>query len=187
MLRREECRLRPLDESDLDTVLRWRNSDRIRANMYSDHLITPDEHRNWYENVRQEKGIICRIFEWMGRPLGVVNITQIDKHSKKCHWGFYIGESDAPKGSGSAMGYLALEYIFDDLEFFKLCAEVFSFNVSSIQYHKKLGFVEEGRFVKHVLKNGKYEDIIRMAAFNSDWKIRKKELNKLCFESGGNS
>lgn len=152
--------------------------------MYSDHIITSEEHHAWFAKVKQESRVICRVFEYDGNPLGIVNFTQIDRQSKKCYWGFYIGEPHAPKGSGLAMGYLALKYIFEELEFFKLCSEVFSFNKTSINYHKKLGFVEEGRFVKHVLKNGVYEDILAMAIFRDDWEKRKHKLEKQCFESG---
>ncbi|GAX88911.1 UDP-4-amino-4,6-dideoxy-N-acetyl-beta-L-altrosamine N-acetyltransferase [Effusibacillus lacus] len=184
MLRREDCLIRGIEEQDLDLVLRWRNSERIRTHMYTDHLISPAEHRSWFERVKQGNGPICKIFEHKGIPLGVVNFTQIDRNHHRCQWGFYIGESDAPKGSGSAMGYLSLQFAFEEINLNKVCAEVFAFNSVSLGYHKKLGFVEEGRFLQHVFKNGVYEDIVVLAAFQKNWRDLNKQLEKLCFEMG---
>jgi len=181
----EKCRLRPLEEADLEKVLEWRNSDRIRTAMFTDRIITMDEHRAWFERLNKEKNAICKIFELQGRPVGVVNIVQIDRHNHKCSWGFYLGEVDVPRGTGTVMGYLALEYIFETLDIHKLCAEVLAFNTLSIKLHKKLGFVEEGRFKKHVLKNGSYEDVIAMALFYEDWVKLKNRLKKICFGSVG--
>ena len=181
----EKCRLRPIEEADLVKVLEWRNSDRIRAVMFTDSIITINEHRAWFERLHKEKTAICRIFEFQDRPVGVVNIIQIDRHNNKCSWGFYLGEVDVPRGTGTVMGYLALEYIFEALGMRKLCAEVLAFNTTSIKFHKKLGFVEEGRFIKHVLKNDNYEDVIAMALFYEDWVKFKNRLKKKCFGSVG--
>jgi UDP-4-amino-4,6-dideoxy-N-acetyl-beta-L-altrosamine N-acetyltransferase len=182
MLKRAYCRFRSLQEEDLPLVLQWRNSERIRANMYSDHLISLQEHKAWFEKINRDKSVICKIFEYEGIPLGVVNFTQFDKSSNRCSWGFYIGEEMAPKGSGMAMGYLALQHIFEEVNIYKLCAEVLTFNEKSLRYHKKLGFSEEGRFVNHVYKNEQYHDVIPFAHFFERWLLIKAELEERCFE-----
>lgn len=174
----DSYRLRLIEEADLEKMLEWRNSERIRAVMFNDQLIPMDDHRAWFERLKLEKNAICLIFEIKGTPVGVVNVVQIDKRNSRCFWGFYLGETGTPAGSGSVMGYCALEYIFEVLGFQKLCAEVLASNLKSIEFHKKLGFIEEGIFVKHVLKNNKYEDVIAMAHFNEKWiKIKGRLKN----------
>lgn len=182
---REEYHFRPVEERDLETVLRWRNSERIRVNMYTDHEITFDEHREWFARLQKEQVPTFMIFEFQGRPIGVIHVTQIDKRNNKCYWGFYIGDTEAPPGSGTALGYFGLNYIFDGLKIRKLCAEAFGFNSASIKFHKRLGFIEEGRFVKHILKNGRYEDVITFALFSEHWNRHKKQIEGLCFGVGG--
>ena len=181
MSKRKDYRLRPLAETDLEKVLEWRNSERIRANMYTDHLINMDEHRAWFERTKQREDSVHLIFEYQAHPVGVVNVTQIDKRNNKCFWGFYLGEVDVSRGSGAVMEYLALNYIFEVLGIRKLGAEVFAFNTQVIKLHKKFGFVEEGCFVKHVLKNNKYEDVIPMALFAEEWLKAKPKFEKLLF------
>ncbi|MFZ5632095.1 MAG: UDP-4-amino-4,6-dideoxy-N-acetyl-beta-L-altrosamine N-acetyltransferase [Bacillota bacterium] len=170
-----------MEKADLEKVLEWRNSDRIRAVMFTDRLITMDEHRAWYEGIKNDENTLCFIFEVQGSPAGVVNVVGIDRRNGRCSWGFYLGEAGAPRGTGTAMGLLALEYVFEVLGLRKLCGEVLASNTKSIEFHKKLGFVEEGRFIKHVLKDGKYEDVVAMALFNEDWvRIKQRLKNLLC-------
>lgn len=112
--------------------------------------------------------------------IGSVNI-KTDKRNNKCFWGFYLGEVDVPRGSGAVMEFFALEHIFEGLNMRKVCCEVFSFNRTVIKLHKKFGFVEEGCFVKHISKSGKYEDVVPMAMFAEDWIKVKPKLERLLF------
>lgn len=173
---REEFNLRPIEEQDLEMVLSWRNSDRVRSYMYTDHLITQDEHRSWFERRQQAEFPSTLIFEFRGIPVGLKSFSQIDRCNNCCYWGFYLGEAKLPRGCGSAMGFLSLEYIFEQQKFRKLCAEAFAFNEGSVTYHTQLGFIQEGRFMQHVLKNGRYEDIISFALFRDNWIIGKSAL-----------
>lgn len=182
---REEFNLRPIEEHDLDVVLAWRNSDRVRSYMYTDHIITQDEHRSWFERTRQAEFPPTLIFEYRGIPVGLKSFSQIDRFNNRCYWGFYLGESELPRGCGSVMGFLALEYIFEQQKFRKLCAEAFAFNEGSVKYHTRLGFVQEGRFMQHILKNGRYEDIISFAIFRDNWLAGKTALTAKVFREGG--
>ena len=41
--------LRDLHLNDLSLILEWRNSPKVRKNMYSQHEITIKEHLKWWE------------------------------------------------------------------------------------------------------------------------------------------
>lgn len=184
-MNRDAFGLRPIEERDLETVLSWRNSERVRSCMYSDHMITPDEHRAWFGRNLQAEFPATLIFEFRGVPVGLKSFSRIDRYNNRCSWGFYLGETALPRGCGTAMGLLALEYIFEQQNFHKLCAEAFAFNTESINYHTRLGFSEEGRFVKHHMKNGRYEDIISFALFKEDWLNNKPALSARVFREEG--
>lgn len=180
---REDFSIRPMEESDLEKILEWRNLEHIRANMYTDHIITAEEHEAWFKKIKNSDDVIYLIFEYRNRPVGVINITSIDKRNKKCYWGFYLGERDLPGGIGAIMEFMALEYIFEKLAMRKLSCEVFVFNQPVVKLHTKFGFVEEGRFIQHVLKNENYEDVVSLALFKVDWLNLKNKLEKICFRS----
>lgn len=181
MPRREDFRIRSLEERDLEKVLEWRNSERIRANMYTDQFISSQEHREWFARVSKDTNSEYHIFEYSGNPIGLFYVVQIDRNNTKCFWGFYIGEEDVPSGAGSVLEYFALDYIFKQLGIRKLCCEVFAFNTSVIKLHKKFGFKEEGHYLKHVLKNDIYEDVIALALFKEDLEAVRPAIEKLIF------
>jgi UDP-4-amino-4,6-dideoxy-N-acetyl-beta-L-altrosamine N-acetyltransferase len=173
----DDCRLRKMTEADLSLVLTWRNSDRVRPMMYSDHVISSEEHRAWFARVSDRDDCHHRVFEYDGRPVGVVNVSQIELLHGRCHWGFYLGEENLPKGCGITMGVLALDFIFSDLRLHKVVGEVLASNSASLKYHHRLGFVDEGRLFDHVKKNGRYEDVLTLAHFADQWRLVRPRVS----------
>ncbi len=179
----EEFYLRPIRKDDLPVLLAWRNADHIREFMANDHIITEDEHRDWYGGVVTDDTVQELIFLYLAIPIGQLSISRIDEKNGTCYWGYSRGDDRAPKGSGTAMEYLALEHIFEVLKIRKLCGEVFPFNTRVLKVHSKFGWVEEGLLKSHRLKNGLFEDVICIAMFNDHWNRIKLEMRKTIFES----
>ena len=178
---REDYRLRPIAEEDLELVLHWRNSDRIRRNMYGDHIISMDEHRAWFNRLEENPNVVFLVFELRQMPVGMVYFTDIDRKNDKCFWGFYLGQENLPRGTGTIMGVLGMEYAFEAFNIRKLCGEVFLFNTASVKFFHRLGFSEEGHFVRHVLKDGNYEDVISFALFRECWQDKRGKLERTVF------
>lgn len=170
--------LRPMADSDLERVLAWRNSERVRSCMFSDELIALADHRAWWERAKTSSTSVHLIFEVDGVPMGVVNFTGIDRRNGRCSWGFYVGAEDAPRGTGTIMGILALDHAFESLGMRKICAEVIGFNTASLGYHRKLGFAQEGCLVRHVLRGSGYEDVVLFALFAEDWPEARRPLTQ---------
>lgn len=172
----ESYKLVDISDKHKSIILQWRNSDHIRMNMINSSLITKKEHSKWFKNLHRDKSIIAKVFTHNDEPLGFVNFTDIDYLNSKCEWGFYIGKKNAAKGSGKIMGILALDFLFDSIGIRKLYSSVLDFNNISIHYHKKFGFVEEGRLKKHILRGANYSDIVLMAMFKDNWAANKEQL-----------
>jgi UDP-4-amino-4,6-dideoxy-N-acetyl-beta-L-altrosamine N-acetyltransferase len=183
MAKREDYQLRPLQESDLEMVLSWRNSERVRANMYTDHIISLEEHQTWFKKIKDAPTVDYLICEFQNHPIGLVNFTNIDKNNNKCYWGFYLGETATPLGSGGALSFISMEYIFEIVDIRKVCSEVLSFNNKSLKLHKRLSFQEEGCFKKHIYKNLEYQDVICLALFQEDWLQNKNDIAKIVFRN----
>jgi UDP-4-amino-4,6-dideoxy-N-acetyl-beta-L-altrosamine N-acetyltransferase len=180
-LKKTDFNLREMTEDDLEMVWKWRNLESVRAYMYTDHVISIEEHRAWYAKAKEDSNSVYLICEEQGVAIGVVNFVQIDRVNNKSFWGFYLGQQDGPRGRGSIMEYLALEYAFGRLELRKLCGEVLSFNEHVLKLHKKFGFHEEGCFRQHVLKNGEYEDVIAIGLLAEEWAEKREKMEKRCF------
>ena len=178
--------LRDMTTDDLRLVFEWRNQERIRNAMYTDHVISWDEHTQWFARVSSDPSNRQLVFEVDGRPVGVVSFTDIDVVNQRARWGFYLGESDVARGTGSRMEFLALNFAFDTLELRRLSCEVFVFNDKVTKLHGKFGFVEEGRLREHNLKAGVFEDVVLLGMLKDEWLSRRDKMHDILFaEPGG--
>ncbi|WP_209124819.1 UDP-4-amino-4,6-dideoxy-N-acetyl-beta-L-altrosamine N-acetyltransferase [Alkalihalobacillus sp. BA299] len=180
LLRR--TRLEDLNLSHLEMVLNWRNQDHIRKKMFQDQTISLREHKTWFDRLKKNNRTIVKIFYFDNEPKGVVNFTNLDFDNRKCFWGFFIGDQRAPKGLGTVMGYLALNFIFEEKNICKLCAEIISFNKRSIRYHQRLGFKIEAVLKKQIIKQDEYTDVILMALYKEEWIENKSQIQHLIGE-----
>lgn len=180
-----KCELRPIRETDLALLLRWRNQKHIREMMYTSHLIQQSEHQAWFQRTQAPNYAGCHwLFSYEGIPLGQVNVVQIDATNRRCAWGFFIGEESAPPGRGTLMGWLALEKIFAELPVDRICGEALVNNERSIAYHKKLGFSTEGCLRQHVIRDGIAQDVICFGLLRTEWAKKVVFLAEKCFGEG---
>ena len=173
--------IRRIEIKDKDLILQWRNSERVRSNMYNDHVISQQEHDAWFSRALVDTSAAYLVFIHEDRPIGFASFTNISTTHGRCYWAFYLGEVDVPRGCGSVMEFFALDYAFSLLKIRKLCCEVFAFNGGVVKLHEKFGFVQEGRFAEHYKKNEKYEDIVCLAKFASSWAVERAALKNRLF------
>lgn len=147
--------------------------------MYTRHEISEKEHLSWWIRTCQRTDMLYFMYEYNNQPLGIVGITAIDPVNMNCSWAFYASP-EAPKGTGSRMEYLALEYVFGVLKLRKLYCEVLAFNTPVIKLHQKFGFVVEGVFRQHHQIEGELVDIHRLGLLQDEWANKRLDmLNKL--------
>ena len=167
---------RQLNQADLEEVLVWRNHPEVRKYMYTQHEITREEHSNWFDSVSKDKSKVYLIAELEGKPIGLINFTEISEKNKSAFWGFYSGDLST-KGVGRLMEEAALNYAFNNLKLRKLSCEVLSSNPRVIKLHRRYGFSIEGIFKKHFVDSSSEElDIYRLALTKSEW-VRTKSLS----------
>lgn len=161
-------KLRRMLSRDLENVLAWRNQESVRKNMYTSHVISPEEHKRWWEVQENNSRTVPLIAEIEEVPVGVVIFTNYCGSGGTATWAFYAAEG-AKKGVGRAMEYAALDYAFQDLGLRKLECEVLSFNMAVVNLHRRHGFEVEGVFRKSYERGGELYDIYRLAIFSETW------------------
>lgn len=134
--------LRPMRLEDAALVLAWRNSERVRLAMLDSRIIEASSHMEWVARVLADATCLYWVFELDARPVGLVYFTQIDETAGVCRWGFYLGEPQLPKGSGTVLGLLALDRLFGSRAIHTVTADVLKSNGASLAMHRKLGFRE---------------------------------------------
>ena len=180
MPRRDYCSIRPLLESDLELILKWRNETRIRSISFSDERISPEQHRNWYAGFRQSRNI-ASIFEYRGEPSGFIKTEKSDWTAGTCEWGFYVGYTGRAVGLGTAMAYLFLEHLFDDRGMRKVTGKILDANEKSVQFHLNLGFEKDG-FMEPIARDGQILKVIRASMGYHKWQAVKKRMHRNIFE-----
>lgn len=164
--------MRPMIHGDLMRVLAWRNHPDVRRYMYTQHEINPTEHQLWFESSLLDKKKHLLIFEINQNPVGFVNLNE-NGGNGMASWGFYLAP-DAPQGSGLQLGRAALNHAFIQLNLKKLNGEALSYNHRSIQFHKRLGFREEGTLRDKHFDGEHYHHVICFGLLCQEWKLTTK-------------
>jgi UDP-4-amino-4,6-dideoxy-N-acetyl-beta-L-altrosamine N-acetyltransferase len=166
--------IRKMRESDLATVLTWRNHVDVRRFMVSQHEISMDEHTAWFERASKDPRRHLMIYETGNGPLGYVAIQLLDD-GRVADWGFYIAPG-APKGTGAALGKAALDYGFRELGLHKVCGQVLGFNERSARFHQKLGFEQEGVLRDQHFDGAGYHSVICYGLLAEEWESHRQQL-----------
>lgn len=164
----ENCLVRPMSFEDLATVLDWRNHIEVRRFMLTQHEIGLEEHRNWFSNATKDSSRRLMIVQENQIPLGFVQLKNLGQNSV-ADWGFYT-RPDAPKGNGRKLGWAALDYAFNNLGLHKVCGQAIESNQASINFHKRLGFQQEGALREQQQINGDYHTLICFGLINREWR-----------------
>ena len=161
-----------VNKTDLPKMLNWRNEENVRKVMFSNHLITPEEHSKWWERVSSDETQKWYIFSENEIDLGVVYFTEINKSS--AHLGYYFKNLSQYKGIETFLIWQRLEAEAINFAFNELCVEsiicsVLCKNQRVIMQHKRFGFEEIKIFEK--LVGSKLEQVSKM--------ILKKNRNEI--------
>jgi UDP-4-amino-4,6-dideoxy-N-acetyl-beta-L-altrosamine N-acetyltransferase len=153
-----------LNDDEKEMIRNWRNHESIRNMMYSDHIITIDEHSKFIIGLRNASNN----FYWMVRKnqenIGTISLNRVDFKNFNAYIGIYSNPNL------SKMGGLLIECLkmlaFNEVKLHTLKLEVIEGNERAINFYKKSGFLEEGRLREFVFKNGKWLDVIVMGILN---------------------
>jgi RimJ/RimL family protein N-acetyltransferase len=92
-------RLRLLEEADLPATLAWRNQDHVRRWFFDSRVITPEQHRAWWQRYRQKDDdfvFVIEETETLKRPVGQVALYNINWSAGTAEYGrLMIGDSAA--------------------------------------------------------------------------------------------
>jgi len=103
------------------------------------------------------------------KPAGVVYFQNVDFLQSSAFWGFYSAIG-ARLGTGIRMSIDGLNKAFNEFGFERVNAEVLVENVRSMDFHKKVGFIEDSDFSEQRL------DLTRLRILASEWPQHRNDL-----------
>jgi UDP-4-amino-4,6-dideoxy-N-acetyl-beta-L-altrosamine N-acetyltransferase len=158
---------------DTHYIIRWRNDENVKRNLYSQSDLTEAQHLNWFHNQITTGRCSQFIIEENclgGRPLGTVFIKNIDKKNQKGEFGIFIGEAwGRGKGYASLATALILDYAFKELKLNRVYLTVFCDNLPAIKAYERVGFVREGLLRQDYLRSDGFVDVVYMGITAELW------------------
>ena len=164
-------RLRLLEEADLPATLAWRNQDHIRKWFFHADVITPEQHRRWFDAYlgRDDDFVfVIEETEELRRPVGQVALYNIDWAAGTGEFGrLMIGDTEA---QGHGLARLATARLVDEaLVAWGLTSvhlEVRAANESALAVYRATGFAVVGSDA----------DVVRMKRDARDSAVRPSTL-----------
>ena len=156
------------DQKIKEMILKWRNDETVRLNMFNDEIISQKEHSRFIENLLKDTHNSYWIVKNDTNWIGVISINRFDILNQHAYLGIYVNPELQGQGFGKKLIDLLTNKIFKEARLHSLKLEVISNNISAINLYKKAGFKEEGRLREFVLKEKKWHDVLIMGVTKNE-------------------
>lgn len=159
-----------LSEDEKEIVRKWRNQPNIRKQMYSAHIISRKEHKEFINGlVKDSRNVYWLIKEKDKEYLGVIYLNRLDLRNKNAYLGIYSNCCCKSSGTGRLIIGCLIKLAFKILHLHSLKLEVIETNERALTFYKKSGFKKEGKLKEFVCKNDEWRDVIIMGMLDRDY------------------
>ncbi|MBQ8055991.1 MAG: GNAT family N-acetyltransferase [Paludibacteraceae bacterium] len=132
-----------LTEDKIETVRKWRNSEKIRQFMVYQKEITQEQQKQWFAKINNDNNYYF-IIEIKGKEIGLINLKDIDKGEGES--GIFIYDDDYLNTDVSYRAHILMfDFIFNELNHTSIRAEILLTNVRAIRFTNFLGLKEIAR------------------------------------------
>lgn len=172
---------RPIDETDLPELMRWRNEQ--QEVLRQQELLTLAHQQLWFADVVEPSYQEAR-----PRSLQVIalsgdtrvhygGLTNIEWVSRRAELSFLAATELTQSFDRYAVEFWSFldwtaAFAFDELGFNRIFTETWDFRNKHIGILERFGFVLEGRLRHHVAKGGRTHDAILHGLLADDWRSR---------------
>ena len=164
--------LRPVEETDLEMLARWRNHPDTRRMFFTPFLLSLDGQKQWYErllsNPARLQFMVVRLAD--GKIIGTIGLDHIDYRNQEAQAGSIIIE---PEGRGQSYAVdsvtTLIGYVFSELNLHRLYARAFAFNKAALKMGERAGFRVEGIARQAAFVDGEFHDVVLQAVLREEW------------------
>lgn len=156
-----------------DNYLGWLHDDEVCKYLETGRYPQNEEDLlGFVENTYKKEALFLAIHRKdNNKHIGNIKIDSINRIHQTAEYGILLGDKTSwGHGFAKEASDVVLRHCFNRLNLRKITLGVISGNVGAVKlYKEKLNFEEEGLLKRHVLNQGKYCDVIRMATFSTQW------------------
>lgn len=147
-----------LTAREKEMVRNWRNSNEIREWMFTDHVISKEEHLRFIENLNKDNGNFYWMVKVNDKAAGVGSFQKVDIKDRSGYLGIY----SVVRGAGRALIRHLLHIWFDVMKMHILKCELIEGNERACSLYKDFGFKQENE-VRFIQKKGTTRKVILMS------------------------
>ncbi len=104
-----------------------------------------------------------------GEKVGYITTFDCDRRNGTFKYGLFVKDDFKGKGYASQAVSIVLRYYFNELRYNKVNVYIYDYNMPSIKFHEKYGFVFEGRLRQMSYSGGKYHDTLYYGMLKSEF------------------
>ena len=173
ILAQYDVRLIRVQPEHLGLILRWRNSDSVRKNMFIQDLLQEKDQLAWFHSINNASNYYL-IIEYLGVKVGLIHAKNFSEEEGIGEGGIFIGENEYLETWASVMASICfLNFIFSKLEINRSIVRVQAQNKSAISYNLQLGYKIEFEDVNEIRMVLEKED------FFQKYNLLKSTLSKI--------
>jgi len=136
-----------LNSDEKEMILSWRNHESVRSHMYTDEIITLENHTAFIDSLHHRTDKIYFIVVKNGAPIGVIDLVDITKTSASL--GLYANPFSDRKGIGRIIMRALIRYAYETLHLTTLHLECYEENERAQALYQKFDFTITKRSIKH--------------------------------------
>ncbi len=170
----ERVRLRPITEADLPDYVTWLSDPEVTEFTQMDGPATLEGEREWLQHINSPDSTTRNwAIEVDGRHIGNCALM-LHESSEMAGFGIIIGDKTQwSKGYGTAALREVLRIGFGEMNLQRIHLSALSRNARGIRCYEKCGFQREGLRRRHLLKRGKWEDVVCMGILREEWEAEQ--------------
>ena len=172
-------KLRELEEKDVDRMLSWMHSEESKEIFAKDfNSYTKEDVTNFAKSKNTKENINYACVNDNDEYLGTVSLKNIDYLNSNAEYA--ISFMKEAQGTGAALfaTFEILEKAFKELNLDKVYLDVLKTNKRAISFYKKVGFIQEGVFRKHLKKNDELIDLLWFSMLKEEYEENKVKVLK---------
>ena len=140
ILSQYDVRLIRVQAEHLALILKWRNNDWVRKNMFVQDILQEKDQLAWFNSINNASNYYF-IIEYLGEKVGVIHAKNFSEEDGMGEGGIFIGEYDYLETWASVMASICLlNFIFAKTNINRSMVRVQADNRRAISYNLKLGY-----------------------------------------------
>jgi RimJ/RimL family protein N-acetyltransferase len=154
-------KLRQLLEKDVPFMLEWMKDGQVNQFFrFNPDDVTEDSIKCFIRKSAEEKNTYhFAIADCHDEYLGTVSLKHVDEEARNAEYAISLRSYAQGKGVGKFATESILEFAFCHLNLERIYLNVLSDNIRAIAFYRKIGFIYEGEFCRHIYVQGSLKNI----------------------------